>query len=57
MHIHVSGSSGEAKIWLEPEIQLARSHGLSSRLVSRALAMVRERVPDIRDAWYEHFDS
>jgi hypothetical protein len=57
LHIHVSGSSGEAKIWLEPDIELARSHGLSPRLVSRALALVREHEVEIRDAWNEHFDS
>ena len=28
-HIHVDASDGEAKFWLEPEIELARNYGLS----------------------------
>jgi hypothetical protein len=57
MHIHVSGSSGEAKICLEPDIEFARSHRLGPKLVSRALALVREHEDEIRDAWHEHFHS
>jgi hypothetical protein len=57
LHINVSGSSGEAKIWLEPDIELGRNHGLIPRLVSRALALVREHENEIRDGWHEHFDS
>ncbi len=29
MHIHVVSNEGEAKYWIEPEVELARSHGLS----------------------------
>lgn len=29
MHVHVSHSDGEAKFWLEPQIELANSIGLS----------------------------
>ncbi len=29
MHIHVIRAEGEAKFWLEPEIELARNYGLS----------------------------
>lgn len=29
IHIHVTCPAGEAKFWLEPEIELARSHGLA----------------------------
>lgn len=57
MHIHVSGPDGEAKIWLDPDIDLARSNGLSPRLVSKALALVREREDQIRRAWNEHFQG
>jgi hypothetical protein len=42
IHIHVMGANGEAKIWLDPEITLARNHGLSARLIRTALGLVRE---------------
>jgi hypothetical protein len=29
MHIHVSSESGEAKFWLEPELELAHNHRFS----------------------------
>jgi hypothetical protein len=29
-HAHVHGSDGEAKFWLEPEIGLEKSYGLSA---------------------------
>ena len=29
MHVHVHSPQGEAKFWMEPEIELAKSYGLS----------------------------
>ena len=29
MHVHIYCGDGEAKYWLEPEIELARNYGLS----------------------------
>jgi len=57
MHVHVAGADGEAKIWIEPEVQVARNHGLSGPELSRALLIARERQDDIRRAWQEHFGS
>jgi len=31
MHVHVQSPEGEIKIWLEPEVELARSYGLSAQ--------------------------
>lgn len=55
MHVHVTGPDGEAKIWLEPLIAVARNHGMSTRDLKRALSTVRERHDDITRAWQEHF--
>lgn len=55
MHIHVLGEEGEAKIWVEPEIEFARNHGLSEKTIRVALDQVRERQDEIREAWHEHF--
>ncbi len=55
MHVHVLGEEGEAKIWIEPEIEVARSHGLSDRTLGTALGLVREREDEIRRAWNQHF--
>ena len=54
-HVHVMGPGGEAKIWLEPRVEVARNHGLSAPALRRALAITRERQDEIRAAWEAHF--
>jgi len=49
--------TGEAKIWIEPEIELARNYQLSDQDLSRVLQLVIEHEQEIRDAWHRHFDS
>lgn len=57
VHVHALGAEGEAKFWLEPEIELARNYGLSERKVREALRLVEEHEDEIRKAWIEHFGS
>lgn len=53
--MHVQGQNGEAKLWLEPVIELAQYTGLSRREISEALRLVQEHEDDIRNAWHNHF--
>jgi hypothetical protein len=55
IHVHATGSSGEAKFWLEPRIELARNYGLSDSKVRDALKLIEEHEGEIRDAWKRHF--
>lgn len=57
MHIHVMGSNGEAKFWMEPVIELAQNYGLSQREIGDTLRMIQEHENDIHDAWQRHFGS
>ena len=57
LHVHVQSADGEAKIWIEPEIELARNYELSDQDLSRVLQLVREHEQEIRHAWHQHFDS
>lgn len=57
MHVHVQGLKGEAKFWLEPEIELARDCGLGKRAIATALRLIREKEGELRAAWKEHFGS
>lgn len=57
MHIHVSHTDGEAKFWLEPQIELAMNQGLSQRQISEALSLVHLHHEEIRNAWHIHFGS
>ena len=55
MHVHVHSSQGEAKFWLEPRIELARSYGMSQSEVNEAMQLISENEDVIRRAWNDHF--
>jgi hypothetical protein len=57
IHVHVQSADGEAKFWLEPQIELERSYGLNTTELSRVEQLAREREQEIRDAWNKHFAS
>lgn len=43
MHVHVQSSLGEAKFWIEPEIELAVNSGLPEHEIGKILSLVRRR--------------
>lgn len=55
MHIHVQSADGEAKFWVDPDIELAKSYGLDERALKRAETLIANREQEIRDAWNSHF--
>jgi len=55
LHVHVQGTRGEAKFWIEPRIELAADYGLGARMTARALQLIREHEHEIRTAWRGHF--
>ena len=55
MHVHVVCADGEAKFWLEPEVEIAKNHDLTAKQVSQLEAVVRERQDEISDAWRRYF--
>jgi hypothetical protein len=54
-HVHVYHVDGEAKVWLDPVLEVAHSHGLSGRRIATILRLVRENEHEIRKAWRKHF--
>ena len=55
MHVHVYHANGQAKFWLEPDIELAENHGLRSREISTAHKLIEENSDEIRRRWQDHF--
>jgi len=55
MHVHVTHTDGEAKFWLEPQIELAMNQGLSKNQLNDALLLVQEHNEEIIHAWRSHF--
>lgn len=57
MHIHVISSDGEAKFWIEPEIELAKSVGLNFRQIKMLENIIKENRNEISSRWKKHFGS
>ena len=57
VHIHVLSPEGEAKFWMEPDIELAVSKGLSDHQVSEVGKIIKEKADEIRESWNRHFRS
>jgi len=55
MHVHVHCADGEAKFWIEPVLELERSHGVSQKQLREMKKLIEERIDDITNAWNEHF--
>lgn len=55
LHVHVHCADGEAKFWLEPEIELAQNYGLDDRQIRAVEVLIRKHEDDIHAAWRKHF--
>jgi len=55
MHVHVLCSSGEAKFWLEPDLELARNFGLSRAQLKLCEKIIEEHRDELIAAWHKHF--
>ena len=57
MHVHVHSAEGEAKFWMEPEIELAQNYGLRTGDLRRIQGLIEEHKDEIERAWQQHFGS
>ena len=55
MHVHVFSPDGEAKYWLEPQIELALNKGLKTVELTELRRIIEERQDVIRHDWRRHF--
>jgi len=55
MHIHVSCADGEAKFWLESDIELATNYKLSQVQLKQIEKLIEEHYDDFRNAWNNYF--
>jgi len=55
MHVHVYCADGEAKFWLEPEIELAKNHRLPRKRLKEVEQIIEEHVDELKAAWQKHF--
>ncbi|MBW1678111.1 MAG: DUF4160 domain-containing protein [Deltaproteobacteria bacterium] len=55
MHVHVYCGGGEAKFWLEPEIELARNYRLSRLQLKQIEKIIEAHYDELTSAWKTHF--
>lgn len=51
MHIHVQTPDGEAKFWIEPEIELAETIKLNKKELIRLRKIIEEHKQEIVNEW------
>ena len=51
MHVHVYSGDGEAKFWLDPQIELARNYRLSRINLKQIEEIIEDHQDEIRSAW------
>jgi hypothetical protein len=57
IHIHVISPDGEAKFWIEPEIELVKSIGFNQKQLKLLESIIKENSDEIRSSWRRHFGS
>jgi hypothetical protein len=53
----VMGGGREAKIWLAPEVSIARSYGFNAKELATILEVVTGRRELILKRWHEYFGN
>jgi hypothetical protein len=55
MHVHVDSADATAKLWLDPEVQVANSWGYSRRELRLMVEMIERRRDEIARIWNAFF--
>ena len=55
MHVLIVSGEGEAKFWLEPEIELAKNYNFSGKQLKEIESLVEVRFNELISAWQQHF--
>jgi hypothetical protein len=57
MHVHVISGDGEAKFWLNPEIELAKNYRYPRKQVKQIESIIEVHYNEIISVWRKHFSS
>lgn len=57
MHVHIVSGDGEAKFWLEPDLELAKNYGYSRQQLKEIESLVEDHRDELVSAWKQHFRS
>ena len=54
MHVHVMKDGCEAKVWLEPEVEMAENEGFAQHDINQIIKIVEQNADDFRDKYQRH---
>ncbi len=54
-HVHVRSGSSEAKIWLDPQVQVASSFGFDAGTLRELVEVAQANRVLIERTWHEYF--
>jgi hypothetical protein len=57
MHVHVTSPDGEAKFWLEPTVELAKSYRFSQAQLKHIQTTIEARYDELCAARRRHFGA
>ena len=57
MHVHITSGDGEAKFWLQPDIELARNYSYSRLQLKNIEKLIERHYDELFSAWQKHFPS
>ena len=57
LHIHVIKAENVAKLWIEPDVVVAESYGMTSSELKMLCQVVEEKRGLIVEVWNEYFGS
>jgi len=55
MHVHVVSGDGEAKFWLEPEIELSKNYRYNRKQLKEIESLVEAHYNELSSAWKQYF--
>jgi len=55
MHVHIVSGDGEAKFWLEPEIQLSQNYRFNRKQLKEIEELIEVHYDELISAWQNHF--
>lgn len=55
LHVHVRQASAKAKIWLEPDVMVADSFGMTAQELRELVRVARQNKDAFAKAWRDHF--
>jgi Domain of unknown function (DUF4160) len=55
VHVHVRSGTSEAKLWLEPRVQVAASFGFDAGTLRELVEVAQSNRALIERTWHEYF--